>query len=187
MMWNLTSLKGITVELKEFSIYLRNMVSSNEISEVRLPDFVQLSAILCQPCLPFVEHDVYAYGLNICDSLRRAGERELVILENPLFEDCSQEAALVDLNSSMDVSNFLDEDFLSGAFVIGVPSRSFIWIGNFTDYGFMFTEPQLITSIFGLQPKSLYDSLKDEFISTFPNNAAWKQRFLMLDEIWSKA
>lgn len=184
-MWNIERFGEASEESYRFAIALRQTISDNELSSSRLPDFVALSRIFGKACLPFREHNLNSHASCIYEALARSGETEIVILENPLYDGYSQRVVAIDLRDKLGFSSLIEEQVFSGGFIVSTLSPLFKWIGNFTDYGFMFTDPPLIEAIFSTSPFTTYCSRTCEFRLSYSNDVMLDEEIRKLDELWA--
>lgn len=162
---------------------LRELIVNNELGNTRLPDFVALSHILGKPCLPFREHDVHNYTKEILEALCDH-EQEMLAFDNPLYDGSADRVFSIDISNSVHFKSFEIEDLFSAAFILFTPSLSFVWIGNYTDYGFMFAELKLIEKIFCAGALTTYCTRTCDLRFNFSGDDVLDKEVAKLDHVW---
>lgn len=163
MTWNIEKFRPATGESLIVAEELRRVACSNELADTRLPDFVKLSRLFGKCCLPFREHRVEGFAPRIYEALRKRWEREIIIFENPLYEETSPYFASVDIGNRSQLRMLIDENIFEGGYIVSTVSPLFRWFGNFTDYGFMFTDSVMIGDIFQAPSFTTYRLTSSEF------------------------
>lgn len=186
MMWSLDAFVDAAGKDIDASLELRDLIIANELRDTRLPDFVSLSHILGQPCLPFREHDVNNYTHNILDALRNSNEPKILIFDNPLYDGCTDRVSVIDLSVQSHRKVFENEDLFSAAFIMTTVSCSFVWIGNYSDYGFMFAEAGLIEKSFGVSAFTAYCTRTCDFRFGLGGDDLLDKEVVKLDYIWQR-
>jgi hypothetical protein len=186
-MWDIEAFRPASGDALNVAASLRELAAANELGSTRLPDFVSLSVAFGKPCLPFREHSVESFTPNIYETLRRRGEREIIILENPLYEGSSGYFGTADLTNGVELRALIDEKLFAGGFIIGTATPLFRWFGNFTDYGFMFTDAGVIEDIFQSHPVMTYGVASQEFRVGHSGDLLLDTEIRKLDKIWSAA
>ncbi len=161
---------------------LRRLIVENEADDSRIPRITALSAAFGTLCVPFKEHSVDLYADDIYEAVARAGE-DILLFDNPLYEPDSRDffvAAPTDPDSRRILR---DERFFEGAFVIATLPPLFRWIGNFTDYGFLFTTPEMVRAIFNDTPGNVYRSSVGEFATE--RETFLREELDELDALWA--
>lgn len=184
-MWDIENFRPATGEAWRVAASLREVVCKNELADSRLPDFVLLSTLLGKRCLPFREHRVESFASRIYETLRNRGEREIVIFENPLYEESSQYLASVDLVNRNELRLLTDQSLFEGAYIVSTITPLFRWFGNFTDYGFMFTDPAVIEDIFQAPPLTTYSVASKEFRVGQGGDSLLEAEIRKMDKLWS--
>jgi hypothetical protein len=184
-MWNIEKFRRASGEALRVAVSLREMVVSNELEDSRLPDFVSLSGTFGKPCLPFREHRVESVALNVYEALRQRGEREVIVFENPLYEEHSEYLAVADLRNNGDLRLLVDEKLFDGGYIMSTVTSLFRWLGNFTDYGFMFTDAAVIQDIFRASPSTTYNIASREFRANYGGDFLLDAEIRKLDKLWS--
>jgi hypothetical protein len=186
-MWNIETLRPATGEASRVAASLREVACRNELADSRLPDFVTLSGMFGKLCLPFYEHRVQSFAPHIFEALRKHGEREIIIFENPLFEESSQYIAAANLDNDRELRTLIDEKFFDGGYIVGTVAPLFRWFGNFTDYGFMFTDAAVIEDILQASPFTTYSVASKEFRVSHGGDLLLNAEICKLDKLWSVA
>jgi hypothetical protein len=184
-MWDIENLRPASGEACQVATALVDLVSRNELGDSRLPDFVSLSALFRQPCLPFREHDVESLSPHIYKALKQHGESQIVIFQNPLYDGSLKYTAEADLNNVSEVNALIEEKFFSGGFIISTISPRFRWFGNFTDYGFMFTDEAVIEAIFLAPAAITYTGASRDFRLGEGGDLLLDPEIRKLDQLWS--
>lgn len=184
-MWNIEIFRPASGDARRVAASLREVVCRNELASTRLPDFVTLSGLFGKCCLPFREHRVESFASRIYQALRKRGDRELIIFENPLYEDSSQYIAIVNLESRNEIRSLINEGAFEGGYVLATTTNLFQWIGNFTDYGFMFTSSSVIEEIFQAPPLTIYSAASAEFRVSRANDLVLDAQIRKMDKLWS--
>ena len=96
-----------------------------EFGDSRLPDFVSLSAHFAKPCLSFRDHGVDSLALRIFETLLEQGETRVIVVDNPLYDDGSQNVAAVDISDKALREILIAESLFTGAYVIATSSGIF--------------------------------------------------------------
>jgi hypothetical protein len=183
-MWDIEKFRPAPAEAQEVASSLRGWVSANELDDSRLPDFVVLTEIFHKPCLPFREHYVDSLSAHIYALLQNHGESQIIVFENPLYEESSEHVAAAQLNDATDLRTLIDEQFFSGGFIVSTVSPFFRWLGNFTDYGFMFTDKSVIEEIFGAPALKTYNAESRAFRAAHSGSALLDSQIRKLDKLW---
>jgi hypothetical protein len=183
-MWDIERLRPASSEGCKIAAFLRETICRNELGESRLPDFVTLSSLFEKPCIPFREHEVETFAPYIYRAIRERGERKLIIFQNPLYDDSLEYVAEADLSDDAEFNALVEESFFSGGFIIGTNSPLFRWFGNFTDYGFMFTDSNLIEAIFLVPAATIYRDASREFRFGQGGDALLDPEVRKLDKLW---
>jgi hypothetical protein len=184
-MWNIEAFRPASEDTCNVAASLRDVVAANELGDSRLPDFVSLSVAFGKPCLPFREHSLESFAPQVYDVLRNRGAGEIIILENPLYEDSSEYFGVAELGNDSDFRTLIDEQLLSGAYIISTLTPLFRWIGNFTDYGFMFTDATIIEAIFQTPAFMTYSLESQEFRVSQSGDLLLDKEVRKLDKYWS--
>lgn len=184
-MWNIESFGSPPGDARKLAASLRSTVSACELADSRLPDFVSLSVHFDKLCLPFRDHAVDSLSLRIFETLLEQGETRLIIADNPLYDDADQNVAAVDISDKALREMLIAESLFSGAYIIATSSGIFTWIGNFTDYGFMFTEASVIEAIFEVGALTAYCMQTCEFRLNYGGDALLDAEVRKLDKLWS--
>lgn len=185
-MWSLDTFADASGEDLKTSLSLRRLIVANELGDTRLPNFVKLSHVFGQACLPFREHDVGNYTADILDALVDCSEQKIFVFDNPLYDNCTDRVSVINLMIRSNRSTFEDEDPFSAAFIITTISRSFIWIGNYSDYGFMFAGPDLIRKIFHVSPFTAYCTRTCDFRFGVGGDDLLDKEVEKLDYVWQQ-
>ena len=186
-MWDITTFRPASGEALQMARTVRKVAATNELADSRLPDFVSLSDTFGNPCLPLREHRVESFAPRVYEALRKRGEGEIFIFENPLYEYSSQYVAAADLSNRKEVRALVDESLFEGGYVIGTATPLFRWIGNFTDYGFMFTDTAMIEDIFQAPPLTTYSIASQEFRVGSSGDLLLDAEIRKLNKLWSGA
>jgi hypothetical protein len=184
-MWNIEIFRPASGEARTVAVSLREVVCRNELASSRLPDFVTLSSLFGKRCLPFREHRVESFASRIYEVLRKRGERQIIIFENPLYEGSSQYIAEINLENRNETRSLINENLFEGGYVLVTTTQAFRWIGNFTDYGFMFTDESVIKEIFQAAPLTIYNTASAEFRMSEGNDLLLDAEIRKMDRLWS--
>jgi hypothetical protein len=186
MMWSLDAFASASGDDIDASLGLRDLVIANELGDTRLPDFVGLSYIFARPCLPFKEHDVNNYTHDILDTLASRNERKILVFDNPLYDNSSDRVSVIDLTVQSTRKIFEREDLFSAAFIMTTVSRSFVWIGNYSGYGFMFADRELIEKTFCVSAFTAYCTRSCDFRFGLGGDDLLDKEVVKLDHVWQQ-
>lgn len=186
-MWSLDAFADAAGTDLATSLEFRQLILSQELGDTRLPNFVSFSSILGYPCLPFKDHDVSNYTSDILDALADSGEQKVFVFDNPLYDNCSDRVAVVDLSIKSRRKVFELEDPFSAAFIITTLPCSFVWMGNYSDYGFMFAELEMIRKIFGVSAFTAYCTRTCDFRFGLGGDVLLDKEVEKLDYVWQQA
>jgi hypothetical protein len=184
-MWDIEAFRPASGDACNVAAFLREAVAANELGDSRLPDFVSLSVAFGKTCLPFREHGFESLAPHVYDVLRKRGKGEIVILENPLYEDSSEYFGVADLGNDGELRTLINEQLFAGGYIISTVTPLFRWIGNFTDYGFMFTDATVIEAIFQVPALTTYSLESQEFRVAQSGDLLLDAEIRKLDKIWS--
>jgi hypothetical protein len=184
-MWDLESLKAAPPDAREFALTLRSTIVASEVDQTRLTDLARLSEEFGHLCIPFREHDVDDYASAIYGALLKHGANEVIVIDNPLYEGHSEHVALVDLRDKAARDFAIGEQFFFGGFIVATLSPLFRWIGNYRDFGFLFTEPGVTESVFGECFFTTYCDRSADFRLHHGGDELLDDQVRRLDSLWA--
>lgn len=182
MTWEIEKFPSAGAEAGAFGSALKSQVTANRLGSTYIIDFVAMSQALALPCLPLRDHN-FPRGTKLMLDKMSEEKVELFATANPLYGFESTVHSLP-IGTESDIELVIEEDIFSGHFIIFDNRNSFKWIGHYSDYAFVYSDPLWIEVLTGMMAFSAYCFHSSEFREGLGGDAILDAEIRELDCVW---